>query len=57
LTNTSRGKIPDEAYLVKMFKKNRIAGAAFDVLADEPPDLSDDLLDAPNTIITPLVLL
>ena len=53
LINTSRGKIVDEAYLAKMLKENRLAGAAFDVLANEPPNLSDDLLNAPNTIITP----
>jgi len=53
LINTSRGNIVDEAYLAKMLKENRLAGAAFDVLANEPPMLSDELLNAPNTIITP----
>ncbi len=53
LINTSRGKIVDEAYLAKMLRENRLAGAAFDVMANEPPLLSDDLLNAPNTIITP----
>jgi phosphoglycerate dehydrogenase-like enzyme len=53
LINTSRGRIVDEAYLAKMLRENRLAGAAFDVLANEPPILSDDLFSAPNMIITP----
>lgn len=53
LINTARGKIVDEAYLAKMLRENKLAGAAFDVMANEPPMLSDDLFDAPNMIITP----
>ena len=53
LINTARGKIVDEHYLATMLRENRLAGAAFDVLANEPPVLSDDLFNAPNMIITP----
>jgi D-3-phosphoglycerate dehydrogenase / 2-oxoglutarate reductase len=53
LINSARGSLVDEAYLVKMLKENRLAGAAFDVLTKEPPVVNDDLLNAPNTIITP----
>jgi len=53
LINTARGKIVDEKYLAVMLRESKLAGAAFDVLANEPPDLSDDLLNAPNMIITP----
>lgn len=53
LINTSRGRIVDEKYLAVMLRDKRLAGAAFDVLANEPPLLSDDLMNAPNTIITP----
>jgi len=53
LINTARGNIVDENYLAKLLKDNKIAGAAFDVLTNEPPELSDLLLNAPNMIITP----
>jgi D-3-phosphoglycerate dehydrogenase / 2-oxoglutarate reductase len=53
LINTARGKIVDETYLAKMLREKRLAGAAFDVLANEPPILNDDLFSAPNMIITP----
>ena len=53
LINTARGNIVDEDYLAKMLRENRLAGAAFDVLTDEPPMPSDELLNAPNTIISP----
>jgi D-3-phosphoglycerate dehydrogenase / 2-oxoglutarate reductase len=53
LINTSRGRIVDEQYLAGMLRERRLAGAAFDVLANEPPALTDDLLNAPNAIITP----
>ena len=53
LINTARGRIVDEHYLALMLREKRLAGAAFDVLANEPPLLTDDLLNAPNMIITP----
>ena len=53
IINTARGNIVDEAYLVKMLKENKLAGAAFDVLANEPPVTDEQFLSAPNTIISP----
>lgn len=53
LINTARGNIVDESYLAEMLKEEKLAGAAFDVLTNEPPNLKDTLINAPNTIITP----
>lgn len=53
LINTARGNIVDETYLARMLKESRLAGAAFDVLANEPPVTSDDFMTAPRTIISP----
>jgi D-3-phosphoglycerate dehydrogenase / 2-oxoglutarate reductase len=53
LINTARGNIVDECYLARMLKENRLAGAAFDVLANEPPMTSDDFITAPRTIVSP----
>ncbi|MGE0743851.1 MAG: NAD(P)-dependent oxidoreductase [Rhodospirillales bacterium] len=52
LINTSRGRIVDEAALKERLADGRIAGAAFDVFADEPlTDLS--LAAMPTMIATP----
>lgn len=53
LVNTARGNIVDETYLAKMLRENKLAGAAFDVLANEPPLTNEEFLSAPNTIISP----
>ena len=53
LINTARGAIVDEVYLAKMLHENKLAGAGFDVMANEPPLLSDELINAPYTIISP----
>jgi D-3-phosphoglycerate dehydrogenase len=53
LINTARGNIVDEAYLVNMLKGDRLKGAAFDVLTNEPPLENDDFLNNPKTIISP----
>ena len=53
LINTARGNIVDEAYLVKMLKEDRLKGAAFDVLTNEPPIENDEFLQNPKTIISP----
>lgn len=53
LINAARGNIVDEGYLAKMLRENRLAGAAFDVLTNEPPLLTDELLNAPNIILSP----
>lgn len=55
LINTSRGAVIDEPALATALKQGKIAGAALDVLSQEPP--SDDhcliKLQHPNLIITP----
>jgi D-3-phosphoglycerate dehydrogenase len=53
LINTARGNIVDEKFLVKMLKENKLKGAAFDVLANEPPIDNEEFLGCPNTIISP----
>jgi D-3-phosphoglycerate dehydrogenase len=49
--NTSRGKVVDEAGLAKALEEKRIAGAALDVRAKEPPD--GPLSTADNVILAP----
>ena len=53
LINTARGRIVDEAYLMKMLDEDKLAGAAFDVLANEPPVDDEAFLQSPKTIISP----
>jgi len=53
LVNTARGNIVDETFLAKMLRENKLAGAAFDVLANEPPLANEEFILAPNTIISP----
>lgn len=53
LVNTARGSMVDEDYLVKMLNEDRLAGAAFDVLTNEPPMDNEEFLKSPKTIISP----
>ncbi|MEM7129727.1 MAG: C-terminal binding protein [Chloroflexota bacterium] len=53
LINTSRGDIVDEDALLKALEEGWIAGAALDVLWDEPPPPDHPLLQMDNVIITP----
>jgi len=53
LVNTCRGPVIDEAALTAVLRERRIAGAALDVLEQEPPDPSNPLLQLDNVIFTP----
>ncbi|WP_213581898.1 D-2-hydroxyacid dehydrogenase [Paenibacillus sp. J2TS4] len=53
LINTSRGKLVREQDLADALKEGRIAGAAVDVLSQEPPDANHPLVNAENCILTP----
>ncbi|MFB3903990.1 MAG: D-2-hydroxyacid dehydrogenase [Acidobacteriota bacterium] len=53
LVNTSRGKLIDQADLADALRRGRIAGAALDVVWDEPISPDNPLLQAPNCLITP----
>jgi len=53
LIDVSRGAIVDEAALVRALDAGRIAGAAFDVFADEPLEPGYPLLGRDNVILTP----
>lgn len=53
LINTSRGPLIDEQALADALNEERIAGAALDVLAVEPPRPDNPLLNAKNCIVTP----
>jgi len=53
LINTARGGVVDERALFKALKDRKIAGAAIDVMEEEPPEPDNPLLKLDNIIITP----
>lgn len=57
LINTARGGIVNETALKQALQSGQIAGAAIDVLSEEPPRHGNPLLDEPipNLIVTPHV--
>jgi D-3-phosphoglycerate dehydrogenase len=53
LINSARGSMVDEALVSKMLDEGKLAGAAFDVLANEPPVDGEPFLTNNKTIVSP----
>lgn len=53
LINTARGMLINEADLAEALKEGKIAAAAMDVMASEPPKADNPLLSAPNCFTSP----
>ena len=53
LVNMARGKVIDEKALERALRSGKVAGAALDVLEEEPPRVDNPLLRFENVILTP----
>ena len=53
LINCARGGVIDEAALLRALESGKVAGAALDVFATEPPVAGDALVAAQNVSLTP----
>ncbi len=53
IVNCARGGVIDEAALARALESGKVAGAALDVFATEPPPAGDPLLAAVNVSLTP----
>jgi len=53
LVNCARGGVIDEAALAKALQSGKVAAAALDVFATEPPDTNAELFQQENTSFTP----
>src|SRR5207237_10049547 len=51
--NIGRGAVLDEGALIRALQEKRLAGAALDVLREEPPPQDSPLWDLPNVILSP----
>ena len=53
LLNTARGGLIDEPALHRALSENKLAGAALDVLSEEPPPADHLMLSTPRCLINP----
>jgi len=53
LINTSRGLLVNETDLAEALRQGTLAGAALDVVSEEPISAANPLLKAPNCLLTP----
>lgn len=53
LINTARGKIVNEADLIRAVNNKIIAGAILDVIKNEPPSVDEPILHCENILVTP----
>ena len=53
IINCSRGPVINDADLAEALASGKVAGAAIDVYATEPPTPDNPLLSAPHTVLTP----
>jgi phosphoglycerate dehydrogenase-like enzyme len=53
LINTCRGPVVDEAALTEALQRRQICSAGLDVLAKEPPDPDNPILQLDNVVFTP----
>lgn len=53
LVNASRGGLIDENALATALDQGHLAGAALDVLSEEPPPLNHPLVGRPDVVLTP----
>ena len=53
LVNAARGPVVDEASLIEVLKRGRIAGAAIDVYEEEPVRTDNPLLKLDNVLLSP----
>jgi len=53
IVNCARGGVVDEAALIRALEAGKVAGAALDVFATEPPTADDPILRQTNVSLTP----